>query len=144
MTSPDELTPTAAQIERAIRRASKGQSIDDTEARSLLAARGEQLAQLMSVASALRDQGVEARGLGPIITYSPKVFIPLTKLCRDSCHYCTFAASPAALRGRGEPMFLEPEEVLSIAQAGAQAGCLEALFTLGDRPEDRWSPLRNG
>lgn len=139
MTSPDELTPTAAQIERAIRRASKGQSIDDTEARSLLAARGEQLAQLMSVASALRDQGVEARGLGPIITYSPKVFIPLTKLCRDSCHYCTFAASPAALRGRGEPMFLEPEEVLSIARAGAQAGCLEALFTLGDRPEDRWS-----
>lgn len=138
MSASGEPAPTRAQIERAIRRAGKGQAIDDTEARSLLAARGDQLTNLMAVAAGLRDQGLQARGLGPIITYSPKVFIPLTKLCRDSCHYCTFAASPAALRGRGESMFLEPEEVVAIARAGAQAGCFEALFTLGDRPEDRW------
>ena len=108
MSASGEPAPTRAQIERAIRRAGKGQAIDDTEARSLLAARGDQLTNLMAVAAGLRDQGLQARGLGPIITYSPKVFIPLTKLCRDSCHYCTFAASPAALRGRGESMFLEP------------------------------------
>ncbi len=134
--------PTPAQISRAIRRAGRGQSIDDAEAQVLLFARDEQLAELMAIAAGLRQQGMDARGLGPIITYSPKVFIPLTRLCRDSCHYCTFVASPAALRGRGESMFLEPEDVLTIARAGADAGCLEALFTLGDRPEDRWPAAR--
>lgn len=134
--------PTTAQIARAIGRARRGLSLDDAEAESLLAARGEQLAELMQVAAGLRDQGVDARGLGPIITYSPKVFIPLTRLCRDRCHYCTFVASPAALRNRSESLFLEPDEVLSIAREGAQAGCLEALFTLGDRPEARWTAAR--
>jgi FO synthase len=71
---------------------------------------------------------------GNRITYSPKVFIPLTQLCRDRCHYCTFAKAPARL----ESPFLSPEQVLAIARAGAEAGCHEALFTLGERPEDRY------
>ncbi|MFA7265347.1 MAG: bifunctional FO biosynthesis protein CofGH [Candidatus Nanopelagicales bacterium] len=134
----EEQVPTPAQITRAISRARRGLSLDDGEARSLLFARDTQLDELLAVAAELRRQGMESRGLGPIITYSPKVFIPLTRLCRDSCHYCTFVASPAALRSRGESMFLEPDEVLAIARAGADAGCFEALFTLGDRPETRW------
>ncbi len=71
---------------------------------------------------------------GNRITYSPKVFIPLTKLCRDRCGYCTFAQPPARL----EAPYLTPEEVLSIARNGAEAGCHEALFTLGERPEVRY------
>ena len=67
------------------------------------------------------------------MTYSRKVFIPLTTLCRDRCTYCTFAKPPGA-----GGMYLEPDEVLAIAKAGDEAGCTEALFTLGDRPEERW------
>ena len=82
----------------------------------------------------------EARGIrhGTVVTYSPKVFIPLTKLCRDVCHYCTFARPPR----RGERAFMSEEEVLAVAQAGAQAGCREALFTLGDKPELRYRVAR--
>jgi FO synthase len=73
-----------------------------------------------------------------VVTYSPKVFIPLTKLCRDVCHYCTFARPPR----RGERAYLSLEEVLEIARAGAAAGCHEALFTLGDKPELRYRAAR--
>ncbi|MGH7056877.1 MAG: 7,8-didemethyl-8-hydroxy-5-deazariboflavin synthase CofG, partial [Acetobacteraceae bacterium] len=73
-----------------------------------------------------------------LVTYSPKVFIPLTRLCRDTCRYCTFAYSPQA----GTAAYLSPEEVLRIARAGVAAGCHEALFTLGDQPEKRWSVAR--
>jgi FO synthase len=73
-----------------------------------------------------------------IITYSPKVFIPLTKLCRDVCHYCTFARPPR----RGERAYMTADEVLGIARAGAEAGCHEALFTLGDKPELRYRAAR--
>jgi FO synthase len=83
---------------------------------------------LFQVARALRDEGH-----GNEITYSRKVFIPLTTLCRDRCTYCTFAKPPGA-----GGLYLEPEEVLAVARAGHEAGCTEALFTLGDRPEDRW------
>jgi FO synthase len=75
---------------------------------------------------------------GLLVTYSPKVFIPLTKLCRDVCHYCTFAAPPR----RGERAYLTIDEVLDIARAGAAAGCREALFTLGDKPELRYRAAR--
>ena len=68
------------------------------------------------------------------ITFSPKVFIPLTMLCRDKCGYCTFAQAPAHLPAP----FLSPEEILEIARAGAAAGCHEALFTLGEAPEARY------
>ena len=82
----------------------------------------------------------EARALrrGTRITYSPKVFIPLTTLCRDVCGYCTFARPPR----RGERAFLTEDEVIAIARAGAKAGCTEALFTLGDKPERRYKVAR--
>src|SRR5207244_8132530 len=72
------------------------------------------------------------------VPYSPKVFIPLTRLCRDVCHYCTFARPPRP----GERAYLTPDEVLEIARAGAGAGCHEALFTLGDKPELRYRAAR--
>jgi FO synthase len=75
---------------------------------------------------------------GNLVTYSRKVFIPLTKLCRDVCHYCTFAKTP-----RQTPAYLTPEEVLAIAKVGVAAGCREALFTLGDQPEARYPAARN-
>src|SRR3954454_7885871 len=75
---------------------------------------------------------------GPLVTFSPKVFIPLTHLCRDVCHYCTFARPPR----RGERCYMTPDEVLAIARAGREAGCHEALFTLGDKPELRYRAAR--
>lgn len=89
-------------------------------------------ASLFAHACRLRDDGK-----GRVVTYSRKVFIPLTTLCRDRCTYCTFAQPPG-----GGGMYLEPDEVLAIARAGAQWNCTEALFTLGDRPEDRWDQAR--
>ena len=88
---------------------------------------------LMDAAARLRD-----RLHGPRISYSRKVFIPLTHLCRDVCHYCTFAKPPR----RGEAAYMTPEQVLDIARAGAAAGCKEALFTLGDKPERRYRAAR--
>ncbi|HYZ19674.1 MAG TPA: radical SAM protein, partial [Gaiellaceae bacterium] len=77
-------------------------------------------------------------GHGTLVTYSPKVFIPLTKLCRDVCHYCTFAHPPR----RGERVFMSEDEVLKVARAGVASGCHEALFTLGDKPELRYRVAR--
>ena len=91
------------------------------------------LDELCAEARALRDQGH-----GHLVTYSPKVFIPLTKLCRDVCHYCTFAHPPR----RGERAYMSIDEVLAVARAGAAAGCREALFTLGDKPELRYRVAR--
>src|SRR5271169_6386080 len=91
------------------------------------------LAELIDAAGRLRDEGH-----GRHISYSRKVFIPLTRLCRDVCHYCTFAQPPRA----GEPLYLDPESVLAIAHAGAAAGVHEALFTLGDKPELRYPAAR--
>lgn len=94
------------------------------------------IGQLASLADLTARAGGMARsGHGDLVTYSPKVFIPLTQLCRDVCHYCTFAKAP---RGSGKP-FLSIEEVIGIARAGAAAGCTEALFTLGDKPELRYA-----
>ena len=85
-----------------------------------------------------RSEAITLDAFGPLVTYSKKVFIPLTKLCRDVCHYCTFAESPK----RTNSAFLSPSEVLAIARAGAAAGCREALFTLGDQPEARYATAR--
>ena len=90
----------------------------------------------------MRDAGLEAAGRVGVITYSRKVFVPLTRLCRDKCHYCTFVTVPGKLRRAGHGMFLSPDEVLDIARRGAELGCKEALFTLGDRPEERWPQAR--
>ena len=91
------------------------------------------LDELMAEARAIR----EARG-GRLVTFSPKVFVPLTKLCRDVCHYCTFAAPPR----RGQRTYMTVEEVLELARVGEKAGCREALFTLGDKPELRYAAAR--
>src|SRR5438874_10523912 len=91
------------------------------------------LDELMAAARQLRE-----RERGRLVTYSPKVFIPLTKLCRDVCHYCTFARPPR----RGERAYMTIDEVLEVARAGEAAGCREALFTLGDKPELRYRVAR--
>jgi FO synthase len=92
------------------------------------------LAELTAEARAVRE-----RARGRLVTYSPKVFIPLTKLCRDVCHYCTFARPPR----RGERAYMTVDEVLEVARAGERAGCREALFTLGDKPELRYRAARD-
>ncbi|WP_134738273.1 bifunctional FO biosynthesis protein CofGH [Nocardioides sp. 503] len=134
--------PTPQQVRRALARAERAAALDVAEATVLLAARGEDLDRLTAAAARVRDAGLTAAGRPGVVTYSPKVFIPVTKLCRDRCHYCTFVESPGQLRRAGHEMFLSPDEILDIARRGAEMGCLEALFTLGDRPEDRWPEAR--
>jgi FO synthase len=134
MSDLDDLTPPSAAVRRALARARDGKLLDVTETEVLLAARGDQLETLLQHAARVRDAGLEAAGRPGVITYSRKVFIPLTRLCRDRCGYCTFATVP----GRLDAPYLSPDEVLEIARQGAALGCKEALFTLGDRPEDRW------
>ncbi len=134
--------PTPREISRALTRVARGVAIDVDEATALLHARGADLDTLLGLAGAIRDRGLEGAGRAGVVTYSRKVFIPLTRLCRDRCHYCTFATDPASLRQGGHGMFLSPDVVLDIARAGAELGCKEALFTLGERPEDRWPAAR--
>ncbi|MGQ0623349.1 MAG: bifunctional FO biosynthesis protein CofGH [Sporichthyaceae bacterium] len=140
------MTPTApatpSAIRRALRRARAGATLNLDEASALLAARGEDLRDLMLTAARLRDAGLLAAGRPGVITYSPKVFLPVTRLCRDRCHYCTFVTTPAKLRSAGHEPFLSADEVLALCRAGAALGCKEALFTLGDQPEDRWPAAR--
>ena len=102
-------------------------------AEALALADNSDLKSLMRVGAALRD-----KAHGGLVSYSRKVFIPLTQLCRDVCHYCTFAHPPRP----GEPAYLGADQVLEIARAGARAGCREALFTLGDKPELRYGAAR--
>ncbi|MCT2594753.1 bifunctional FO biosynthesis protein CofGH [Streptomyces sp. N2-109] len=130
--------PTANAMRRALKRARDGVALDVSEAAVLLQARGADLADLSASARRVRDAGLEAAGRPGVITYSRGVFVPLTRLCRDKCHYCTFVTVPGKLRREGHGMFLSPDEVLDIARRGAALGCKEALFTLGDKPEDRW------
>ncbi|HEX3952158.1 MAG TPA: 7,8-didemethyl-8-hydroxy-5-deazariboflavin synthase CofG, partial [Stellaceae bacterium] len=113
-------------------RAASGTMLSPDAAMGL--AHTRELAPLMQAAAALRDTGH-----GNLVSYSRKVFIPLTQLCRDVCHYCTFAHPPR----RGEAAYLDAEQVLAIARAGAKAGCKEALFTLGDKPELRYRTARD-
>jgi FO synthase len=127
MLPPAPASPHA--IGRALARAAAGRSLSIDEATALMSARGADLDRLMQVAAGLRDLG-----WGSTVTYSPKVFIPLTMLCRDRCHYCTFAKPPARI----DAPYLTPDEVVRVADSGRLAGCTEALFTLGDRPEDRY------
>src|SRR4051812_10843369 len=114
-----------------IDRAASGARLSSTEA--LMLADAHDPAPLMRTAAELRDAGH-----GDLVSYSRKVFIPLTHLCRDVCHYCTFAQKPR----KGEAAYLDREQVLAIARAGAEAGCKEALFTLGDKPELRYGAAR--
>jgi FO synthase len=131
-----EVTP--QQVRRALARAERAAALDVAEATALLAATGEDLDRLTAAAAQVRDAGLVAAGRPGVVTYSPKVFIPVTKLCRDRCHYCTFVETPGQAAREGREPYLSPDEILDIARQGAELGCLEALFTLGDRPEDRW------
>ena len=141
--SSDELART---LPRALRRAEDGRSLGRTEAAALFTARGDELDRLVAVAAQVRAAAPWYRDGAwgrtpdgrPRVTYSRKVFVPLTHLCRDACGYCTFAHPPRA----SSPAFLAPEAVLAVARAGAEAGCREALFTLGDRPEERYPAAR--
>ncbi|MBY8876214.1 bifunctional FO biosynthesis protein CofGH [Actinacidiphila acidipaludis] len=128
-----------ASVRRALARAQAGKNIDRAEATALLGARGDDLTRLCEVAASIRSAGLADAGRPGTVTYSRKVFVPLTRLCRDRCHYCTFATTP----GRVEEAYLPPEKVLDIAREGARLGCKEALFTLGDRPEARWKAARS-
>jgi len=111
---------------RALEHALAGTPLTREDAVSLLSLPDGRLPELLSAASSLRD-----RGRGRRISFSKKVFVPLTTLCRDYCGYCTFRKDP------GEPgaHTMTPEEVLALVQAGARLGCKEALFSLGDKPE---------
>ncbi len=113
---------------------------DDAEA--LLSAEGADFERMLQIAGATRDAGLAASGRPGVITYSRKVFIPLTTLCRDRCHYCIFVDTPAQLLKLHKPTYMSPEQVLTVARQGAALGCKEALLTLGDRPEDRWPEAR--
>lgn len=137
--------PTPQQVRRSLARAERGAALDVAEATALLAASGEDLDRLTAAAARVRDAGLVAAGRPGVVTYSPKVFIPVTRLCRDRCHYCTFVETPgqaARRKGGAGGLYLSPDEILDIARRGAGLGCLEALFTLGDRPEDRWPEAR--
>jgi 2-iminoacetate synthase ThiH len=130
--------PTPQQVRRAVTRAERGAALDVPEATALLAARGADLDRLTTVAARVRDAGLVAAGRRGVVTYSPKVFVPVARLCRDRCHYCTFVETPAQAEREGRAPYLTPEEIVAIAREGATLGCLEALFTPGDRLEARW------
>lgn len=131
---------------RALHRAEEGRSLRRDEVASLFGARGDDLDRLVAIAGGIRDRapwyadgawGRTPDG-GRRVTYSRKVFIPLTHLCRDTCGYCTFAWPP-----KGDiPAFMSAEQVLDVAREGQAAGCKEVLFTLGDKPEDRYPAAR--
>ena len=114
-------------------RAATGERLGPEDVRLLSAAAPLDVETVRAAARALRDATTGAR-----ITFSKKVFIPLTQLCRDACGYCTFAHPPRP----GERAFMTMEEILGVAQAGVEAGCKEALFTLGDQPERKWRVAR--
>lgn len=129
------------KFEAALERAEQGLELSVDDAEALLSVPERDIERLLHVASTIRDAGARQRGdhTGRRITYSRKVFIPLTTLCRDRCHYCVFVDTPGELRAKDKAPYMSAEEVLQVARQGAAMGCKEALFTLGDRPEDRWS-----
>jgi 7,8-didemethyl-8-hydroxy-5-deazariboflavin synthase CofG subunit len=132
----------ASSIADALERAATGAPLSVDDAEALLHAEGPDFERMLQVAGATRDAGLAASGRPGVITYSRKVFIPLTTLCRDRCHYCIFVDTPAQLLKLHKPTYMSPEQVLTVARQGAALGCKEALLTLGDRPEDRWPEAR--
>ncbi|MSQ13746.1 MAG: 7,8-didemethyl-8-hydroxy-5-deazariboflavin synthase subunit CofG [Dehalococcoidia bacterium] len=126
-----EATPAVAAI---LERLAGGSALAEAEGCELMRAPLTDLPAICKAASALRDQGKGHR-----VSFSPKVFIPLTQLCRDICGYCTFRQEP----GKAARLFMTPEEVLGVARAGERLGCTEALFTLGERPEQRYPEARD-
>jgi 7,8-didemethyl-8-hydroxy-5-deazariboflavin synthase CofG subunit len=130
-------------LDKALDAAAAGQRLSADDAEALLGANDSELETILELASELRSRGLAAIGRPNIITYSRKVFIPLTTLCRDRCHYCIFVDTPNQLLKMHKPLYMSPEQVLIVARQGAELGCKEALLTLGDRPEDRWPEARS-
>ena len=141
------MTDTAPEVlerlrPRALHRAEEGRTLTRDEAAALLTARDGDLERLLAVAGRVRDAAPwyadGGWGRAPDgrrrVTYSRKVFVPLTHLCRDACGYCTFAWPPK----QDLPAYMAPEQVLEVAREGQAAGCTEVLFTLGDTPEARY------
>ena len=129
----DPLSGLSDELKAPLAAALEGRDLEDADALQLAASSPEDLASLCRAAAILRD-----RGRGFDVSFSPKVFIPLTRLCRDFCGYCTFRQSPA----EAERLYMSPEEVLAVAKEGERLGCTEALFTLGERPEQRYPEAR--
>ncbi len=132
----------SAAVDAALARAAAGGRLGADDAETLLGASGEQFDRLLEIAGALRDAGLAASGRPGVITYSRKVFVPLTTLCRDRCHYCVFVDTPGQLLKKHKPAYMSPEQVLAVVRQGQAMGCKEVLLTLGDRPEDRWPEAR--
>ena len=126
--------PPLLPLDELLDAAAYGATIGEEQSAILVGVDGSRLSDICSVAAQLRNQGK-----GTIVTFSPKVFIPLTRLCRDFCGYCTFRQDPSSTAGN---LFMTPEEVLDVAWAGQRLGCIEALFTLGERPEQRYSEAK--
>src|SRR6266571_1969936 len=125
--STDVIVQATPPLRSCLEQALGGESLDSAQAHTLIRATDDEIPALMSAAGALRD-----RGKGRTATYSRKVFIPLTNLCRDKCGYCTFA-KPAS---HPDARTMTPDEVLAVARAGREQGCKEALFSLGEKPEE--------
>ncbi|MBF4635586.1 7,8-didemethyl-8-hydroxy-5-deazariboflavin synthase CofG [Agreia pratensis] len=134
--------PAISEIQDALGRVERDRHVSQLDAELLFSARGDELDRLLAVSSRLRDEGLDRADRSGIITYSKKVFIPVTHLCQDRCHYCIFVETPNKLATKGKPIYMSPDEILEVARAGAALGCKEALFTLGDRPENRWPVAR--
>ncbi|SVB23223.1 uncharacterized protein METZ01_LOCUS176077, partial [marine metagenome] len=117
------------QISEIISKASEFSELTDKEVLLLGNYSEDHIDDLCRAASSIRDYGK-----GRTVTFSPKVFIPLTRLCRDYCGYCTFRVDP----DQAEELYMSPEEVLNVAKDGEKLGCTEALFTLGERPEQKY------
>lgn len=128
-THTPQLTHLRPHIRVAVEMALDGERLTAHHALALADMRGAEHPSVWAAAAVIRD-----RGHGPWVTYSPKVFIPLTNLCRDICSYCTFAQDESSPRAHT----MSPDEVLAVCHEGARLGCKEALFCLGDRPEVRW------
>jgi FO synthase len=134
--------PSRRLVREALSRAETAGAVGIADAAVLHSARDDELERLLTLASSLRDTGLERVGRSGILTYSKKVFIPVTQLCQDRCHYCVFVETPNGLAAKGIPTYMSPAEILQVAMEGAELGCKEALFTLGDRPENRWPSAR--
>lgn len=129
-----QVSKSGPPLEEVSAKAKSGVSLAEADVQALVSAGPEASQDICAVASEMRLQGK-----GSTVTFSPKVFIPLTHMCRDFCGYCTFRKDP---QQAGEDLYMTPEQILDVANAGAAMGCTEALFTLGERPEQRYPEAR--
>ena len=127
--------PSISRLSRALSEAASGRPLADDEAWALVDADASALAAMCDAAGSMRDLGK-----GRTVSFSPKVFIPLTHMCRDFCGYCIFRKTP---QQAGDTLYMTPEQVLEVTRAGQVRGCTEALFTLGERPELRYAEAKD-